>query len=46
MLRHPGDSFWQYLQEVRLNEANRAFVEHCVRREGWFVQPEVKEEMF
>lgn len=42
--RHPGDTFWQYLQEVRLSEANRAFVNACVQRQ-WFKQPAAKEEM-
>lgn len=45
MLRHTGDTFWQYLEEVRLSEANRAFVNDCVSR-PWFVVPERKEEMY
>lgn len=43
LLRHHGDTFWQYLQEVRLSEANRAFVNACVQR-PWFKTTEVKEE--
>ena len=35
LTRHPRDSFWQYLSELRLTPANIDFINDCVRRH-WF----------
>lgn len=40
LLRSPQDSFWVYLNELKINEANRAFLDDCVRRE-WFKKQEM-----
>lgn len=38
MLRHPRDTFWQYLGELELSAANRSFINECVTR-TWFRVP-------
>lgn len=43
LLRRDGDTFWQYLNELILTPANRAFLDDCARR-VWFKQPESKRE--
>lgn len=35
LLRWPGDSFWQYLQELDLSQQNKEFVYACASRD-WF----------
>jgi hypothetical protein len=37
LLRHPTDSFWQYLEELDLTKHNRAYVNECATRD-WFKQ--------
>lgn len=39
LLRHPHDSFWNYLQELPLLAKNVAFLNDCVKRD-WFTTPE------
>lgn len=39
LLRWPGDTFWQYLQELYLTEENRRFVHECAGRK-WFTSLE------
>lgn len=39
LLRHEGDTFWNYLQELDLSAQNRAFLADCANR-VWFKQPE------
>lgn len=38
LLRWPGDSFWNYLQELELTQKNKAFVQQCAGRR-WFLRP-------
>lgn len=35
MLRWPGDSFWNYLNELGISPTNRDFLNECVKRD-WF----------
>lgn len=39
LLRHDGDTFWTYCNELDWTPANRAFLDDCVRR-AWFKQPD------
>lgn len=41
LLRHDGDTFWQYVNELPMTAANRVFLDDCVRR-PWFKAPEAK----
>lgn len=45
LLRRPGDTFWEYVNELTWSPANRAFLDNCVRRE-WFREVSKKEEEF
>ena len=37
MLRWPGDSFWNYLNELAISPTNRDFLNECVKRD-WFTK--------
>lgn len=39
LLRYRDDSFWKYLQELKLSEQNRSFINECVKRQ-WFRKPD------
>lgn len=45
LLRRPGDTFWEYVNELTWSPANRAFLDDCVRRK-WFNEVSTKEEEF
>lgn len=37
MLRWPGDSFWNYLNELAISPTNRDYLNECVKRD-WFIK--------
>lgn len=45
LLRHDGDTFWHYLNELDWTPANRAYLDACVQR-VWFKTPEAVQEEF